>query len=210
MICPCPKSASLTAIPAAGACKFKFDQVLRLGFQRNTDSNPFDATTLITAQAAWDTLIAATDDTKVVFSPIIFNPIIPSSEELTEGGNDNTTPFGIEQYLGEGSVKVTGEFRNVEPAVKKALAALSCESDVSLGVANLRVYMINKDGQIIHEVDPDAAAEQRGIAIYNFRVGSMGSQGFNSDNVVPFSFSMSGNWDEEIAMVKPAFNMLTY
>lgn len=200
----------MTAIPAANACKFKFDQILRLAFQRSAAGNSFDATTLITAKTAWDTLIAAIDDTKVVFTPIIFNPIIPSSEELTEGGNDNSTPYGIEQYLGEGAVKVTGEFRNLTPEIKKALAALSCESDVSLGVANLRVFMMNKDGQVIHEVDPDTPTEQRGIPIYNFRVGSMGSQGFNSDNVIPFSFSMAGDWDNEIAMVKPAFNILTY
>jgi hypothetical protein len=181
-----------------------------MAFQRGAAGNPFDATTLITAKASWDTMVAASDDQKIILSPIVFNPIIPSSEKMSEGGNDNTTPFGIEKYLGEGAVEVTGEFRNVTPEIKKALAKLAGESDVALGVAQLRVYLFNKDGQVIHEADPDVATELRGIAIYNFRVGSMGSQGFNSDNVVPFSFSMAADWDENLKMVKPAFNVLTY
>ena len=208
----CPKPESLTEI-AAQDCRFKFDQILRLMFQRNTAAAPFTTAAAIGLKASWDAHKAATDDNKVVVTPVTMAVEIPSSEAQTEGGNDNSTPFGMPVYLGEGAVEVTGQFRNLAPAVVKSLRALSPESDVSLGVANLRVYMVNKDQYIIHEGQQEGgvAGDAWGIPVYNFRVGTMGSTGFNSDNMIPFSFTLPPYWDENLEMTKPTdFNPLTY
>lgn len=209
---PCPKPASLTAIPTQ-SCKFKFDQVLRIFFQRNTADAPFTSLAPITAKASWDAHTAAADDNKVIKSPVMMAVEIPSSERQEEGGNDNSTPFGMAVLLGGGSVQVTGQFRNLEPAVVKELRKLSYESDSTLGVANLRMFMINKNQQFIHEGQQagGAAGDAWGIPVYNFFVGSMGSTGFNSDNILPFSFNLQPDWDENLEMTKPTdFNPLTY
>lgn len=205
---PCPKPAALTAIPAQD-CPFKFDQILRLKFQRNTPDAPFTTTNPITTKAAWDALIAAVDSDKIVLSPIVMGVEIPQSEAQTEGGNDNSTPFGMEVYLGEGAITVTGQMRNLKPEVKAALKKLSAESDASLGVAQLRVFMVNKNKQIIHEKG-QAVGDAWGIPIYNFRVSSMGSTGLNSDNITQFSFTLQPDWDENLEMSAPTdFNPLT-
>lgn len=209
---PCPKPAALTPIPAQD-CKFKFDQILRFGFQRNTDEAPFhtDATTPnpIEAKASWDLLTAAVDDTKIILSPIAMGVEIPSSEGQYEGGNDNSTPFGLQMYLGEGGITVIGQHRNLAPAVYTALQHLSYESDASLGVANLRIWLINKNGELIHETG-DAEGDAWGIPVYNYRIGSPGSTGFNSDNIIPFSFGLQPDWADKLKITKPSFQILSY
>lgn len=172
------------------------------------DANHATAPNPITAQASWDAFKAATDSTKIVLTPIMANVIINSSEKQSEGGNTNETAFGVEQYLGEGAVEVTGEFRNLTPAQKKALTQFSYESDISLGVENLTVYMINKNNEVFH--NEVTAGQAKGIPLYNFRVGSRGSQGFNSDDKIPFSYSLRPEWDETIAKAQPAFSLLSY
>lgn len=201
MIIECPKPASLTAIPAVG-CGMRFDQVVKMGIQRVQATPSFNGTDLITTESVWDDLVAETDDTKMIITPFFAEFVIPPSENAEEGGGDNTTVNGLPINLGEQPVKVTGVFRNLPSAVKAALDKLAGESLASYGTAQIWVYLFNKDGKIISKGDS-------GIPIFNFRVSTPGSEGYNQDNKNNFSFNLAADWDTSVVMTTPLFNPLT-
>lgn len=210
MILNCPLPEALTEIPQP-SCPFKLDQIVRMAFQRRQPSAtpPFATLAELQAIAKWNTYKAATDSTKMVFSPIFAGMVIPPSEGLTTGGNDNSTFNGIPDYNGEGSVTVTGVMKNLPPATKRALDALSQESLAGVtGATNLTVFLFNKDGYSFQE-NPAAGTTYRGIPIYNFRISSVGSEGLNAPNIHNFSFGVPANWADYLTSVKPTFDPLT-
>jgi hypothetical protein len=211
----CPLPAALKAVPAF-SCPFHLDQIVRLAFQRRQPiaNPPFATLADIQSLAKWTTYRDAVDDTKIILTPLFAGMVIPSSEALSSGGNDNSTIGGIPEYNGEGSVSPTGQFKGLPPIVKRALDSLIPESMVSsTGLSNLTVYMFNRDG-VVFTVNPPGAADApttiyKGVAINNFRLGSTGSEGLNARNINPFGFSMLANWADYLAAVKPAFDPLT-
>ncbi len=209
--CACPKPSALTAITAV-SCAFKIDQTVRLAFVRNHTASLFPVSSnAITALASWTANKALTNSNKHIISPLFSNPQLPQSEALEEGGNDNTTVNGIPLYMGEGFVKFTGQFRNLEPAIADQLRLLSCESEASAaGAALLGAYFINRAGNIFHKLDGDD--EPLPIEIYNFRTSSRGTEGFAKDDILNFSFYMDGNWDSGLSRTLRStldFNPLT-
>lgn len=213
LIVNCPLPTALTTIPAV-SCPFRFDQIVKFAFQRRQATAPFATLAAIQGVAAWNTLKTATDATKVITSPICTSVVIPQSEGQSVGGNDNSTFAGIPEYNGEGFVAVTGEFKNLPPAVFRALRLLSQESLASsVGVSNLTVMFINRNGTLYpsNPVDNAGAAttEYRFIPVYNFRISSPGSAGFNASNVNSFSFQLKDDWANYLAAVQPTFDPLT-
>lgn len=195
----------LTEITPA-ACAFKFDQIVRIFFQLGAGA-PFDATSLISSESAWTAKLTASTEDKIVGTPIFDSLVIPQSEAQYEGGNDNSTAFGLQLYTGEGSVLAdTTQLRNIEPEVAEQIRALSCKSLPTRGVGALRMYMVNRHGAIVHEVD---GTNQRGIAVTNVSLSSVGSEGFNRDNIHRLRFTLASDWDKNIAITKPAFNILS-
>lgn len=196
----CTRPAALTTItqPQPG-CEVKFDQIIRLLFQRRQDTPSFATDVEFKDIATWTPLLTALADTKVVLSPLFAGMTIPQSEGLFEGGNDNTTIDGVEVYKGEGAVRVTGTFTGLPFATAEELRKLSTESYGGL-TDGLTAYMVNREGEIVHEGD------YGGIPITNFRLSSVGSEGFGAGNKYTFSFSVPGNWDATIGITKPTFN----
>ncbi len=213
MILECPLPAALTPVPSQ-SCPFKLDQIVRLAFQRRQPQNtaPFATLADIQTLADWTAFKAAVDSTKIVMSPIFAGMVIPGSEGLFTGGNDNTTFNGLPDYNGEGSVTITGIMKNLAPAVKRALDKLSQESLANgVSATNLTVYMFNRSGysfQINPLVGGEASTTYFGVPIYNFRLGSLGSEGFNSPNSHSFSFNVPGDWADYLTSVKPSFDPL--
>lgn len=204
----CPKPAAITSIPKP-TCPFKIEQIVGMALQRTqaVGASTFkEPTSSITDLATWTLLLAALASTKVTVTPLFANFVIPPSEGQEEGGNDNSTFGGIPIDLGEGAVKVTGEFRNLEPAIKAALDKLRVESQASLGVSQLSAFLFNRDGEIFHSKD---GADPVGLPIYNFRVASRGSEGLKKDDKIPFSFYLPEGWDANLAVSTPEFNPLT-
>lgn len=215
MILQCPLPTALKAITQP-TCPFKFDQIVRLALQRRQPTATPTFATLVAFQtlANWTTAKAASDSTKIVLTPIFAGLVIPQSEALTTGGGDNSTFNGIREYNGENSITATGVFKNLPPQTKRDLDWLSQESLASaVGVSNLTLVPINKDGYMFPENPVDGAGAAttvyRGIPVYNFRVSSAGSEGFNAPNTNGFSFDLPANWADYITSVKPAFDPLT-
>lgn len=213
MILNCPLGPSLTAIPQP-SCAFKLDQIVRLAFQRRQpdSSPPFASLADIQTLSKWTTLMNASDSTKIIISPLFAGMVIPSSEAQTTGGNDNSTINGVPDYNGEGSVTVTGQFKNLPPITKRALDLLSQESlSSATGNSNLTVDFFNRDGYVFAEnpyVSGNPSTKYRGVPIFNFRVSSLGSEGFNAPNIHTFSFSMNATWADYLVSIKPNFDPL--
>ena len=70
--CSCPKATALTEVPTQD-CPIDFSQIQRYGFQRG--GNKFDTagtpTSDITLLADWQVVRTATDDSKIVISPLL-------------------------------------------------------------------------------------------------------------------------------------------
>lgn len=194
----CTRPAALTPITQP-TCEVKFDQVIRLAFQRRQSAAPFANEAAFKLLSNWTALLAAADETKVTVSPLFAGMTIPQSEGLFEGGNDNTTIDGNEVYKGEGFVKVTGTFTGLTAAIAEELRTLTAESAPGLS-DGLTLFMINREGDIIHD---DA---YRGIPVSNFRISSVGSEGYGAGNKHAFSFSMAGDWDAGVGITTPSFN----
>lgn len=204
MILNCPLPAALTTLVNPD-CPFRFDQIVKIAFmQRQPGASPFATEADMKLLATWTPLLAAVDETKVAASPIFAGFVVPKSEPLVQGGNDNSTFAGLEQYYGEGSVRATGTFQNMTSASLLALDELTQFSlSTATGTSNLTAYLINKDGYIFY------SGAQYGIPIFNFRVGGTGSEGLNRPNVNDFSFNLIAGWDRALKVVKPTFDPLT-
>lgn len=201
----CPPPASLAAVPAQD-CPERFDQIVRFAFQRIQDTPSFTETSIM-LQATWTDLMAETDDTKLILSPLIPNVVIPPGEVLKEGGNDNTTINGIPKLAGRGFVPVTAQLQDTKAAVRAALRALVAESALIPGFTNLWAYGINRFGQVIYE---KSSANCLGIKIYNLYVGDTGTEGLNKSNINNLTFDLEPGWSDATATIKPtAFNPLT-
>jgi len=196
MFVDCPLPASLTPVIPID-CPFRLDQIVKmLFFQRS--HGPFATLASMKLLATWSPMLASPgDETTVVPTPIFANLVIPDSAGKFVGGNDNTTFDGVPEYYGDTPVTITGEFKNLQPATKVLLDALSEYSFPSaVGKSNLAAMFVNKDGVIFHN-------NLNGFDIYNYRIGSRSSQGLYTPDLNKFSFDMKSDWDKALASVVP-------
>ena len=202
MILNCPLPTTLTTIPTG--CPFNFDQIIRVGFQQRQATASFADETEIQTLADWTALIAASDATKIVMSPVFSGFVIPKSEVQASGGNDNSTVKGIREIYGNGSVTVSGTYKGLNPTILAALDNLTQFSiPNSVGNSTLTWYMFNKDGYLFY------ADGFFGIEIFNFIVGTAGSEGLNSKNQNDFMADFKPDWDRILKVTKPTFDPLT-
>jgi hypothetical protein len=199
----CPPPAALATVPTQ-ACPERFDQIVRFAIQRKQAVSSFTTTSLL-LQATWTPLIAETDSTKVILTPLIPNVVIPAGEVLKEGGNDNTTINGIPKLAGLPFVPVTAQLQDANSAVRQALKALASESAVFPGFTNLWIYPINRFGQIIGVKD---GTDVKGIPAYNFIVGDVGTEGLNKANIANLSFDLAPGWSDGVEVFNPSFDPL--
>ena len=86
--CNCPLPSALTTIDAAG-CPFNLGQLQRVIITRASSSEfPMTvATSNPNVLATWTPLFTASDDTKVVKTPLVGgNPAIVGGSAITQGG----------------------------------------------------------------------------------------------------------------------------
>ena len=206
----CPPPVALTPMPAQNPCAVKLDQIVRLGLQRlRPGQDPAFTTASIKLKASWVAAMAAAGNAKLVVTPIFAGLVIPSSEGIFEGGNDNSTPFGIRDYIGETSVDVALQWRNLATAIVKVLRSYTQESFATVGAFSLGVFLFTKNGQIGCVTVEGVADGINPIAITNWRVGTRGSEGYNKNDIIPGGFSLPELWDESLVLIDPTdFNPL--
>lgn len=192
----------LPSITAPGF-EVRINQIARLFFQLL--GTPFANAAAMKLKANWDTLIAASDASKVVFSALCSNTKIAMSKDLGIGGDTNTTYRGIPEYFGEGFSKMGGSFRGKDAASMSSLVDLTEFSLMnSAGSSTLGCYFMNNDGQFFCNADFSP------IQIWNFSLRSRGTEGLNSNDVIDWSIDLAPNWDATIIPVVPSFDPRLY
>jgi hypothetical protein len=200
--CNCPAPTSLTEIPKQD-CGVNLKQIQRVAFQRNGNQFGADATVpnTILELADWQALMAATDNTKIVITPLIgANPTIEPGDAITSGGGDNSTLNGVEEVEGVNPSAFSCEFKELSPAIEKAMKTLLCEK-------SLTVYLILQGGKIaVVEIDTD---KYKGFGIQSPFLSDRGNQGYATKDTHTMSFSLAAGWSEDLVIITPNFNPLT-
>lgn len=203
MDCNCPAPTSLTEI-IAEVCGVDLKQIQRLAFQRVGDGFDTGATpaTDILSLSAWQDKMTATDDTKIVVTPLIgADPTIEAGEPITTGGGDNSTLNGVEEVEGVNPSSFSCMFKSLSSKVEKALKALICER-------NLVVYLFLQGGRMaVVEITADTSYE--GFPIQSIFVSDRNNSGFGTRDTVSLSFELSSGWSDDLVILKPTFNPLT-
>jgi hypothetical protein len=194
----CPPSATLTTIPAHD-CAERFDQIIRFLFQLKQDDAPFTATSVLLA-ATWAPFMAASDETKIVGTPIFGGLTIPKGGFIKTGGGDNSTPNGIPVLGGRQNVSLTPELKDIKKAVRAAVRALAQHSALAPGFTNLTFFPVNRYGQIIAAQE---GTDVFGIDVYNVLLGDTGSEGLGAANANDMNMDLAAGWSDNVVMFKP-------
>jgi hypothetical protein len=201
----CPKPAYLGDVPDQD-CPVKFDQIQRIMFTRLSASPHFTESNIIT-EASWTPRMIATDDTKIIGTPKFSGMVLPDSEPIQSGGNDNTTINGMPSLDGLPFIQANTMIKNMNAAAAKALRLLAPESAIQPGETDLGAYFINRFGEIIYrKVGSDALP----FPVYNVIVTDVSSEGLNAPNVHRMFFALEPGWSQDFEMKKiTAFNILS-
>lgn len=202
----------LTILPnlVDNTCPTDFDAITRIAFQLTQPTASFTASTPITDVDSWVEKATETDDTKIVFSPATANVVIPPSEANYMGQNSNESVNGVGYLLGENNIEISGQMHSISQESATAMEKLSCYSDAAFGASRLTAYLMTRRvrgraGVIATKLDTD---EYVGIEIFNFRISSVGSEGYQAKNVYNFSFTIQPDSLAQIEKVSLAFNPL--
>ena len=201
-----PLPTVLPAITANGV-GLKITQVGALAFQ--LAGTPFTSLSDIQTKTVWDALIGATDNTKIVMSPIMSNTKIMEGKVLETGIDSNATFQGIPEYFGTGIAKIQGEFHGLDAATIESLRAYTSLSQLNNpGQANLCAYLINEFGQII--CDTDGSTYWAPIVLRSFGLENRGTEGHAANDIVKWQAYLDPSWDSNVIAVIPTFNPLGY
>lgn len=206
MDCNCPAPTALTEIPSQD-CPINLKQIQRFAFQRG--GNLFDTggtpATDIKLLADWQALIAASDDTKIVVTPLIgADPTITAGDAITTGGGDNSTLNGIEEVEGTNPSVASAMFKSLSPEIEKAMKALMCEQ-------KLTVYLFLEGGRIA-AVEVTADAQYKGFQADSLFLSDRNNSGFASKDTHTMTFSLPSGWSEDLKVINADqldFNPLT-
>jgi hypothetical protein len=198
----CPLPTAIGDISDA-PCEEHFGQILRIALARVGDI--FTDETAFATEAAWDIALAAADDTKVQFTPLMNNVVIPQGEAATIGPDTNETFYGELKVVGKTAIPVTGRFQGLPFAVKKELEAYLSEG-ASFG--NLGVFLIDEFNKVYGIQTGGAATAVSPIPASSFFVGDPGSEGYNTLTYTPVSWNFRGNWVDDVISVTPDFDLV--
>lgn len=188
--CVCPNS-ELTSIDET-VCYFNIKQIQKVFFQRSGQP-PILSPDLL---ATWQTLIDATDDTKVIMSPYIGGEPTITAGELIAIGGDNTTKNGIELISGTKPTTFICKFRDLTPEQEITFKLLMCEK-------NIAVSFVNQDGRIFY-------LNSGFIPIFGFSFSDRGNNGRSSRDYFTLKFQMVACWSANLKVVRTTnFNPLT-
>ena len=190
--CPCPLPTALTSVPTSD-CEFNLRQLQRVffqlpGFEFVTATSPIDTL------ASWTPLLTATDETKIIATPIFGgDPTITAGEATTEGGGDNSTMNGVEEITGSNPSTFSVMFKGLTPAQEKALKELVCRK-------KLVVYFANQSDQIVANASTGGHV---GITIQSVFVGDRNNAGYGTKDTNMLTFQLPSGWSENLALITP-------
>lgn len=143
----------------------------------------------ITAQAGWDVLLTATDNTLITLSPYATgggDSNITPGDTTTIGGNDNTTFSGKTIITAVGPAQFQIRLDGLNKATIKALRENFCKG-------NLMVYFVTQCQTIWGKQDGNKVT---GHSICAPFLGTKGNQGFGSFDNNLLTFQIDADYDE--------------
>ena len=213
----CPLPTALSDIPSS-TCPENLGQIQRYWFVRKgqviwdianpannlpTAPNTPDLAGLdITLAATWNLLFTATNDYKVVKTPLIGgDSTLTAGTTITQGGGDNSTLNGETLVNGINPTDGSARFDSLTGAQIAAIRTLACEGN------GLEVYLVSQEGKIWGKKDGDLYT---GFPCTNVVLGSMTNAGFGTRDNNTLTFQLDFDYDEYKYAVTPAdFNALT-
>lgn len=193
MLFKCPPGTYIGGI-APTTCPIKWDQTQKLALGRKS-ANRFPNAGSFISEAHWQSLLNAINDSRLVITPYLSNLVIPASEVLSTGGNDNTTIDGVREITGVGFVTVTAMLKNVSSETANELRLIGTESMIQPGVTNIVGYFLQTSNAVVWDKTSTLAAYE-GFEIYNLVVTDLGNEGLNSNTTVNVSFDLKGGWSQ--------------
>lgn len=197
----CPLPAEIGDVSNVD-CEVHFGQIVRIAFARAAGAIFTNETTFAT-EAAWDVALAASDDTKAVFSPLFNNYIIPEGGAATIGPDTNETMFGELKVVGKTAITTTGRFQGLPFATKVEMEAYVSEGAV---FGNLGVFLIDEFGKIYGKQVGGAATTVTSIPVSSFFIGDPGTEGYNTLTYTPFQFNLKSDWVDSVISVTTDFD----
>lgn len=205
LLCSCG-DAALTQ-PTLENCEQKFGQVQKIIFQRTYQSagtkNKFViATANPNTLASWTALKSATDNTKVVVSPFVIEPVNEAGEAITEGGG-NASLNGIPTVEGTQPSTFNAKTRNLKQSVIEDWKKIMCDE--------VSVFLIDNYGQIGGLTnDHGTPAEFTGIPIDGQFISDLALGGLEAANKNMINWFFKPNWSNKFHIVQPSdFDSLT-
>ena len=215
----CPLATSLSDIPSS-SCPENIGQIQRFWFVRKgnvvidtvspySNSLPAGPSPVVdisgldpTTQALWDLLFTATDDNKVIKSPLIGgDSSLTAGTTISQGGGDNSTLSGQTLINGINPTDGSARFDSLTAAQIKEFRKLACEA------SGLEVYLISQEGKIWGKKDGDLLT---GFPCANVVLGTMNNAGFGTRDNNVLTFQLDFDWDEyKYALTPSNFNALT-
>lgn len=200
----CPLPTALATVTDS-ACPLRLDQIVALGIKRKGATAAFtttgSASTLITTSAAWTTLTSATDSTKLILTPAFAEFVIPESEPVIEGENDNSTIGGLGLAYAGPPVRGMGKLLNKQSAQITILKGFMKEFSNFTSIRG-EVFFINRFGQVF------CNSSGFGFDFTNFTVGGRSSEGYNKPDKNGIGLTLPYGWDNDMQAYVPAFDIL--
>lgn len=196
MFCDCSDSALPTI--AKLTCEQIVGEAWRFAFQKTFNGSALNeivvATDAPSAKDTWTSLQAATDATKVVFTPLIDAPNHEVPDPQTYGGPGQTRG-GLTRILRGNYSTYTSEIHNCPSDILVELKKLKCPK--------LSVFIVAEDGTF-YGIENADGTKWRGIPIENFFLGSKKIGGSQSPDMNRLSFQLAPNWEHGLKGYAPA------
>jgi len=192
--CDCPGATSLPTI-AYNPCPEGFAKVARIVIQRLDDANNafVNGTNGIEEANSWSTLPDATNSTKIVITPRLFN--VDFAEPTVLEGDENYD--GAAVVDGISPQAVTAEMRFVTPAQQSAFEGLMCEQ------TPLTVIFIDANGKFLAR---KSGSDHYGIKISEDTLAFIDPYrggGLQDKFTSKITFSLPQGWKKNTEVVTP-------
>lgn len=218
MKCICPDNSALTSI-TAHKCGVDFGQIQYIIFQKLTSAesdsvveNGMVATigsdgVYSVAESAFTTLLAKSDDTKVVVSPLCYNPSASVGEERTWGGG-NATPDGKLVNIGRDDSSMSFELRKAVQSSIKQMKELQCFAENG----ELGAYLVDNNGQMKAILESTTSSstttyKAKPIPLTRLFVGDLQPMGLEEPDMNVLTIGLGPDWSddtENFGFIKPS------
>ncbi len=185
VFCPAPSELE-SVVTSLTDCPSSVGQVQKLVFWRTGNSIASVTTALV--QTTWDTLLAASDDTKALVTPLFHNPDVPMGEPREFGGG-NETIHGATYRKGGQSPTATFTMHDTDQEAITSLKKLGGEYLAVIFIDEANRFVYSNAGGVVSgfEVVPNS------LFVSDVKLG-----GFDEPDTNLLMFNLQPNWSNTL------------